>query len=132
MTDTDTAPAQKAEKRRKYPRNTGVFRGLDLRTVEGRRIRFLYTPFLEHAKLNADDPIHQGAVLKVVKLVVIIERIQNEVLKSKRHSRALGDELVRHENMLRRAKLELITLKPCELTWWEERQLEREKDEANA
>jgi hypothetical protein len=61
---------------------------------------------------------------------VIVERLQNESLKSKKHSRLLGSELVRHENMLRRAKLELIALKPRPLTWWERRQLEKDDDDA--
>jgi hypothetical protein len=130
MTDTDAVPADSPQKRRKYLRNVGVFRGIDLRTTGGRRIRSLYAQYLEQAELDDSDLIHQAAALKVAKLAVIVERLQNESLKSKKHSRLLGSELVRHENMLRRAKLELIALKPRPLTWWERRQLEKDDDDA--
>jgi hypothetical protein len=35
---------------------------------------------------------------------------------------------IRLENLLRRAKLELVALKPRELTWWEQRQLEKQEE----
>jgi ATP-dependent exoDNAse (exonuclease V) beta subunit len=76
-----------------------------------RRIRFLYPQYLKQAELDDSDPVNQAAALKVAKLTVIVERLQNQSLKCKRHSRKLGSELVRHENMLRRAKLELVALK---------------------
>jgi hypothetical protein len=59
-----------------------------------------------------------------------VERLQDELLKPKRHNRRLGDALVRHENMLRRAKEELTALIPEPLSWWEQRQREREQEEA--
>jgi hypothetical protein len=129
MTDTDTEPADKPAKRKQYPRNRGVFRGIDLRTIGARRIRAFYAACMKQAELP-DELIPQSAALKVAKLQVIVERLQNESLKSKKHSRQLGSELVRHENMLRRAKLELIALKPKPLTWWERKQLEQDDTDA--
>jgi hypothetical protein len=120
MTSIDAVPADKPEKPRRYKRNRGTFRGLDLRTVRGRRIRALYAPYMEQAGLDDANLVHQSAVLKVAKLQVIVERLQNELLKSKNHSVELGDELVRHENMLRRAKEELPTLTPKPVKWWEQ------------
>jgi hypothetical protein len=115
-------------RRRQSPRNLGVFRGVDLRTIAGRRIRFLYPRYLEQAELDDGNVVHQAAALKVAKLTVILERLQNESLKCKKYSRRLGSELVRLENLLRRAKLELVALKPRELTWWEQRQLEKQEE----
>jgi hypothetical protein len=127
---TATEPTQcRAVTRRQYPRNKGVFRGIDLRTVAGRRIRSLYAPYLEQAELDEGDLTHQAAALKVAKLTVIVERLQAEALKSKKYSKRLGSEIVRLENLLRRAKLELIALKPRELTWWEQRQLEKDEND---
>jgi hypothetical protein len=60
-------------------------------------------------------------VLKVAKLQVIVERLHNELLKSKKHNQQLGDELVRHENMLRRAKEELTAMTPEPVKWWEQK-----------
>ena len=78
----------------------------------------------------SDTPIDfLAAILRVAKLQVIVERLQDELLKPKRHNRQLGDELVRHENMLRRAKEELAALIPEPLSWWERRQREREQEE---
>ena len=112
MTDTDAVPAYKPQKRGRYKRNTDVFRGLDLRTTRGRRIRSLYASYTKQTGLDGDDLIHQSAVLKVAKLQVIVERLQNELLKAKTHDQPLGDELVRHENMLRRAREALAAMTP--------------------
>jgi hypothetical protein len=122
-------PAEKRSKRRSYPRNRSQIQGIDLRTIVGRRIRALYVGYLEQAELDDDNVVHQAAALRVAGLTVLIERLHREVLKSKKHSRRLGEELVRHENMLRRAKLELIALKSRELTWWERRQLEKDEED---
>ena len=121
-------------KRRRYPRKSRVFHGLDLRTARGRRIRSLHQAYAERFDDQADEsvaeqPIIQAAILRVAKLQVIVERLQDELLKPKRHNRQLGDELVRHENMLRRAKEELMALIPEPLSWWERRQREREQEE---
>jgi hypothetical protein len=121
MTDTDAVPADSPQKRRRYKRNTGVFRGLDLRTTRARRIRTLYASYVEQTELDGDNLIHQSAVLKVAKLQVIVERLHNELLKSKKHNQQLGDELVRHENMLRRAKEELTAMTPEPVKWWEQK-----------
>jgi len=112
MTDTHEVPVGKPEKRRRYKRNRGVFRGLDLRTVRGRRIRSLYASYAVQTGLDDDNLVHQGAVLKIAKLQVIVDRLQNELLKSEAHDMALGDELVRHENMLRRAREALAAMTP--------------------
>ena len=100
-----------------------------MRTIVGRRIRSLYVAYLEQAKLDADKVVHKAAALRVAGLTVFIERLHNEMLKTKKHSRRLGDELVRHENMLRRAKLELFGLNYQKLTKWQKRALERQEDE---
>jgi hypothetical protein len=125
-----TEPIQKrAVSRRQYPRNKGVFRGIDLRTIAGRRIRFLYPHYLKQAKLDDAEPVHQGAALKVAKLTVLVERLQDQALRMTTHSRRLGSELVRHENMLRRAKLELFGLNYQKLTKWQKRAIERQEEE---
>ncbi len=120
MADTGEIPADTQQKRRSYRRNTGVFRGIDLRTVEGHQVRKLYATYTEQAGLDDDNLVHQGAALKVAKLQVIVERLHNELLKPRKHDQRLGDELVRHENMLRRAKLELNALTPAPVKWWEQ------------
>jgi hypothetical protein len=109
---TDEIPAEKPEKRKRYPRKSRVFQNLDLSTTRGRRVRALYARYLDRSELQDGDLIHQSAVLKVVKLQSVVERLLDESLKSKKHNHALGDELVRHENLLRRAKLELSALAP--------------------
>ena len=88
-----------------------------MRTARGHRIRSLHQAYAEKFDDQADEsvaeqPIIQAAILRVAKLQVIVERLQDELLKPKRHNRQLGDELVRHENMLRRAKEELMALIP--------------------
>ena len=125
----DQTPADCRPKRRSYPRNRRQLPGIDLRTIVGRRIRSLYVAYLEQAKLDADKVVHKAAALRVAGLTVFIERLHNEMLKTKKHSRRLGDELVRHENMLRRAKLELFGLNYQKLTKWQKRALERQEDE---
>jgi hypothetical protein len=124
-----TTCADTIRKRRQSPRNLGVFRGIDLRTVAGRRMRSLYPQYLKQAKLDDADLTHQAAALKVAKLTVLVERLQDQALKSRTHSRRLGSELVRHENMLRRAKLELFGLNYRKLTKWQKRAIEYQEEE---
>ncbi len=84
------------------------------------QIQRLYATYTQQAGLDGDNLVHQGAALKVAKLQVIVERLHNELLRPKRHDQRLGDELVRHENMLRRAKLELNAMTPEPVKWWEQ------------
>src|SRR4029077_3032052 len=75
-------------KRRRYPRKSRVFQGLDLRTGRGRRIRSLHQGYAEEFDVRADEsvpeqPIIQAAILRVAKLQVIVERLQDELLKPK-------------------------------------------------
>jgi hypothetical protein len=117
MRDTGEMPADKPEKRPRCRANRGVFRGLDLRTTKGRRIRHLYAGYAAQVGESA-DLIVEAATLKVAKLQVIVERLQDELLRVKRHDRHLGDELVRHENLLRRAKAELTAMIKQPIPWW--------------
>ena len=75
-----------------------------------------------------DDLIVQAATIKVAKLQVIVERLQDELLKAKRHDRRLGDELVRHENLLPRAKAELTAMIKQPIPWWEDDNAEAEEN----
>jgi hypothetical protein len=127
MPDTTELPRDIPEKPPRSKPNTRVFRGIDLRTTKGRRIRHLYTGYAAQVG-EMDDLIVQAATIKVAKLQVIVERLQDELLKAKRHHRRLGDELVRHENLLRRAKAELTAMIKQPIPWWEDDNAEAEEN----
>jgi hypothetical protein len=118
MPDTPEIPPELGEMEQPCRPDKGLFRGNDLRTSTGRRIRRLYSGYADQVGDQA-DLIVQAATLKVAVLQVIVERLQNELLRSKRHDRRLGEELVRHENGLRRAKAELTAMIKAPIPWWE-------------
>jgi hypothetical protein len=90
MIDTDAVSADNPQKRRRYKRNTGAFRGVDLRTVRGRRVRQLYARYVEQTALDDDIVVHQSAALRLARLQVIVERLQNEALRCGKHNQQLG------------------------------------------
>jgi hypothetical protein len=93
-------------------------------TEQGRRIRGLYRTFI--APLVADDPTHQAAALAAAELTVAAEDARKRLLDG---DPAAESAVVRLENSARRAKLDLITLKPEPLSWWEQKQLDKANDE---
>jgi hypothetical protein len=79
------------------------------RTSQGRRIRDLFGAIM--SRLNKpDDALVQAAALRVAELQVIGEQVRAEMLAGKTYDAVLGGELVRIENMVRRAKLEVDEL----------------------
>jgi hypothetical protein len=95
-------------------------------TAQGRRLRSLYRTFV--APLNTDDPTHQAAAMAAAELVVASEDARARLLGGDPAAEAA---VVRLENACRRGKLDLVTLTPKPLSWWEQRQLEEQEEEAD-
>ena len=64
--------------------------GCRFSTVRGCRVRQLYADYVEQTALDDDNVAHQSAALKVAKLQVIVERLQNEALQCGKHNQQLG------------------------------------------
>jgi hypothetical protein len=88
-------------------------------TEQGCRIRRLYRSFI--APLVAGDPVHEAAALAAAELIVAAEVARARLLAGDPDAEAAT---VRLENSARRAKLDLATLKPTPLSWWQQRQQE--------
>jgi hypothetical protein len=82
------------------------------RSSQGRRIRDLYEAFMALLDDFSDNVLMQAAVLRIAELRVIGERLRAEMLARETHDSALSEELVRVENMIRRAELELTAAIP--------------------
>jgi hypothetical protein len=89
MKDTDAVSADNPQKRRRYKRNTGVFRGVDLAPSGGDESGNSM-PTTSSKRRSTTTTWHQSAALKVAKLQVIVERLQNEALQCGKHNQQLG------------------------------------------
>ena len=115
------------DRRQSLPRRW-PFTEIDLRTAQGCRIRDLYIARMDKIG-SPDEVVLEAAVLKVAKLQVIVERLHDELLAGKKHNKRLGGELVRHENMFRRAQHDLDVLLDPKLEEVREAEAERQADE---
>jgi hypothetical protein len=104
--------------------------GLDLRTKKGRLIRDLYrNRMAAFDDETAGDLTVQLAVRRVVELQVIGDGLRSEMLAAPAYDKALGEELVRVENLVRRAEAELAELiadVTKEESWYERAQRDRQ------
>jgi hypothetical protein len=97
------------------------------KTTQGRRIRSLFRAHM--AKLTVGDPLHQAAAMRAAELIVASEDMRAKLLAG---DTTAEEAVTRLENAARRAERDLIPLIPRPLSWWEQRQLEREQDEGDA
>jgi hypothetical protein len=93
-------------------------------TEQGRRIRALYRQFME--PLVADNPVHQAGAMAAAELTVAAEDARARLLAG---DPAAEEAVVRLENTCRRARLDLVELKPEPLSWWEQKQLDKANGE---
>jgi hypothetical protein len=92
-------------------------------TEQGRRIRALFRQFM--APLTAGDVTHEAAALAAAELTIAAEDARARLIAGDAAAEA---STVRLENACRRARLDLIALKPTAPNWWELQQ----QDEADA
>lgn len=104
--------------------------GINLRTKRGRLLREIYRTRMavfDDADVAADMTI-QLAVRRVAELQVIGDSLRGEIIAAPQFDVKLSKELVRIENLIRRAEVELAELiaeatKP--LSWYEQQQVNR-------
>jgi hypothetical protein len=82
------------------------------RHARNRRVRDLYDALLNVLKDHADDMLVQSAILRIAELRVISEQLRAEMLARPGYDSGMGEELVRIENMIRRAEGELEDAAP--------------------
>ena len=110
-------------------RSNNPLAGLNLRTANGRLVRDLYrermAAFDDDAEADATITL---AVRRVVELQVIANGLRADLLAAPTYKKADVGELVRVENLVRRAEAELAKL-VAEMTkeefWYERAQRER-------
>ena len=77
-----------------------------------RRVRDLYDAMMSDHADYGDSVLAQAAVLRIAELRVISEQLRAEMLAKPTYDPDLGEELVRIENMVRRAEIELADAMP--------------------
>lgn len=105
--------------------------GTNRRTAQGREIRDLYgsrMAAIEDGTHREPGVTLQAAVRRAVELHIICERFRARLVAAKQHNKSSLGELVRLENMVDRAERRVAELTPKPMSWWEQRQLEREQD----
>jgi hypothetical protein len=80
--------------------------------ARNRRVRDLYVAIMGALEDHADNMLVQAAVLRSAELRVIGEQLRAEMLTRATYDLELGEELVRIENMIRRAETELAVAVP--------------------
>jgi hypothetical protein len=80
--------------------------------ARNRRVRDIYDAMMIAVEDYADSTLVQGAALRIAELKVISEQLRTEMLAQPTYDKVLGEELVRVENMIRRAEAELDEATP--------------------
>jgi hypothetical protein len=109
--------------------------GINRNTARGREIRDLFASrmaAIAGAIEGEPDATLQAAVRRAVELQLLCERFRFAALNTDKPGIGMLEQVVRVENMVARADRqvdELVAKAPQPLSWWEQRQRDREEQE---